>query len=56
LSAGVAQYRTGERLADWVERADQALFAAKKGGRNRVVLDGAAAPGAAEPPPVLHPA
>lgn len=38
LSAGVALYDPGEKLADWVERADQALYAAKKAGRNRVML------------------
>jgi diguanylate cyclase len=36
LSIGVAQYRLGERLADFVGRADQALYAAKRDGRNRV--------------------
>ncbi len=38
LSAGVALYDPGERLSEWVERADQALYAAKKSGRNRVML------------------
>ena len=38
LSAGGALYEPGERLSEWVERADQALYAAKKGGRNRVML------------------
>jgi diguanylate cyclase len=38
LSAGGALYDPGERLSDWIERTDQALYAAKKAGRNRVLL------------------
>jgi diguanylate cyclase len=38
ISAGVALYDPGERLSDWVERTDCALYEAKKTGRNRVVL------------------
>jgi diguanylate cyclase len=38
ISAGVALYEPGERLAQWIERADQALYAAKRAGRNRVLL------------------
>lgn len=38
VSAGGACYEPGERLSDWIERADQALYAAKKGGRNRVCM------------------
>ncbi|NCA71516.1 MAG: diguanylate cyclase [Sphingobacteriia bacterium] len=37
-SFGVTEYRPGERLDDWLQRADQALDAAKAGGRNRVCL------------------
>lgn len=48
LSAGVAIYRPGETLAAFVQRADAALYAAKAGGRNRVVAD--AADFAAQPP------
>lgn len=36
-SFGVAQYETNESRSDFLKRADQALYAAKQQGRNRVV-------------------
>ena len=37
ISIGVAEFRTGETPAAFVERADACLYAAKRSGRNRVV-------------------
>ncbi|SEO97186.1 diguanylate cyclase (GGDEF) domain-containing protein [Methylobacterium sp. ap11] len=36
-SAGVAQFRPGETVSSVMRRADQALYAAKRAGRNRVI-------------------
>ncbi len=38
LSIGVAQFHQGEHCADWVGRADEALYQAKHEGRNRVAV------------------
>ncbi|MCI0341181.1 MAG: sensor domain-containing diguanylate cyclase [Planctomycetales bacterium] len=49
-SAGVAVLAPGEGPADFVARADRALYRAKRGGRDRVVPDGPAPPRAPAPP------
>jgi diguanylate cyclase len=36
ISVGVAQHKAGEPLANLMERADEALYASKRSGRNRV--------------------
>ncbi len=36
-SFGVAEFKKGEAIEDFFERADRALYRAKKGGRNKVV-------------------
>jgi diguanylate cyclase len=38
ISLGVAPYHRGESAREFVERADQALYASKKAGRDRVTL------------------
>lgn len=38
FSAGLAEYRHGETLSDFIERADAALYKAKRLGRNRIEL------------------
>ena len=38
MSIGVAQWQQGERSLAWLQRADEALFSAKRAGRNRVCL------------------
>lgn len=36
FSAGIAHYRTGETIATLIQRADDALYRAKAGGRDRI--------------------
>ena len=42
VSVGVAQLAPGEELGDWLGRADEALYRAKRAGRNRVETSEAA--------------
>ena len=38
ISLGVAELNAGEKLDDCLRRCDQALYRAKEGGRNAVVV------------------
>ncbi|BCX19740.1 MAG: GGDEF domain-containing protein [Geminicoccaceae bacterium] len=44
LSLGLAELQPGEPIGRWVERADRALYAAKRAGRNRSVALAACEP------------
>jgi diguanylate cyclase len=39
LSIGVAEYQLGEPLSNFIHRADEALYLAKRSGRNRVLSE-----------------
>lgn len=38
-SLGIAQFRPGDIRETWISRADQAMYRAKEGGRNRSVIE-----------------
>ncbi len=40
VSIGLAEYMRGESSANWIERADQALYRAKQNGRNQLCAAG----------------
>src|SRR5690606_18793989 len=39
MSVGAAPFRVGESAAQWLARADAAMYEAKRQGRNRTVMD-----------------
>jgi len=42
VSIGVAELRADDTRESWIKRADEAMYKAKEGGRNRVARSAAA--------------
>ena len=38
VSIGVAEYRSGEQITEWIGRADKAMYESKHSGKNRVTV------------------
>jgi diguanylate cyclase (GGDEF)-like protein len=56
VSIGVSELRGDDSPESWIKRADEALYAAKNGGRNRVARSGSAPAGEGGTPPSWSPA
>ena len=54
VSIGVAEYGAGEDLAAWIQRADAALYKAKAGGRNLVMVAEHGGEAEAAPSPLIE--
>jgi len=40
VSVGIAMFDRGQSMDSWISRADEALYASKRSGRNRVTVSG----------------
>jgi diguanylate cyclase (GGDEF)-like protein/hemerythrin-like metal-binding protein/PAS domain S-box-containing protein len=49
VSIGVAEFHPTSNQEDWLDRADRAMYTAKRDGRNRVVMDPTLGPASARP-------
>ena len=55
VSIGVTQYVLGESVLEFFSRADTAMYMAKEGGRNQVVVEEAIAKGESQMSDLLIP-